>query len=269
LNVTATDLFEALLLGVVEGLTEFIPVSSTGHLILFGDLLGFQGPPGQVFEIVIQTGSILAVLWIYRARFLATAVGLFRDASATRFATNLLIAFLPALVVGALAHDFIKAVLFNPLVVSISLIVGGLAILAIERMGLKPTVDDVDAFDWRLSLKIGMCQLAAMIPGVSRSGATIMGALLMGTGRRAATEFSFFLAVPTLLAASVFDAYQAWGTLSQDNLVLIAAGFLSAFVAGAVVVSKLLHFVGNHGFAPFAWYRIAAGFGMLAILFWR
>jgi undecaprenyl-diphosphatase len=267
--VTAADLFEALLLGVVEGLTEFIPVSSTGHLILFGDLLGFRGPPGQVFEIVIQTGSILAVLWIYRARFFATAIGLFRDARATQFAMNLLIAFLPALLIGGLAHDFIKTVLFNPLVVSISLIVGGVAILAIERIGPKAVIDDVDAFDWRLSLKIGFCQVLAMIPGISRSGATIMGALFLGAGRRSATEFSFFLAVPTLLAASVFDAYKAWGTLSEDNLLLIAAGFLSAFVAGAVVVSKLLHFVGNHGFAPFAWYRIAAGIGMLTLLFFR
>lgn len=261
--------FEALLLGVVEGLTEFIPVSSTGHLILFGDLLGFQGPPGQIFEIIIQTGSIVAVLWIYRARFFATAAGLFREPRANQFAVNVLIAFLPAVAVGALAHDFIKAVLFNPLVVSISLIVGGFAILAIERLGPKPVVDDVDEFDWRLSLKIGLCQLAAMIPGISRSGATIMGALLLGAGRRSATEFSFFLAVPTLLGAGALDAYQAWGTLSDENLLLIAAGFISAFVAGAVVVSKLLHFVGNHGFAPFAWYRIAAGAGMLAILYWR
>jgi undecaprenyl-diphosphatase len=258
--------FEALLLGLVEGLTEFLPVSSTGHLILFGDLLGFQGPPGKVFEIVIQFGSIAAVCWLYRQRFFDAAFGLFREPKANRFAGNLVLAVLPALVVGALLHGFIKEFLFNTVVVSISLIVGGIAILLIERLARPARVHDVDDFSWTLSLQIGFCQVVAMIPGVSRAGATIMGALLLGADRRAATEFSFFLAVPTLLAASVFDLYANWDALGQHNLALIGAGFISAFLSAMAIVATMIDFVSRHGFAAFAWYRILVGASMLVLL---
>lgn len=260
-------LLEALLLGAVEGLTEFIPVSSTGHLILFGDLLGFQGPPGRVFEVVIQLGAILAVCWIYRGRLIDTAAGMLagRDA-AWRFALNILFGFLPAVVVGVLAHGFIKETLFNPYVVCTTLILGGLAILAIERLAPAPVVEEVDSFRFRLSLKIGLFQVLAMIPGVSRSGATIMGARLLGVGRAAATEFSFFLAIPTMLGATVYDLYKNHAGLTADGWLVIAAGFVAAFLAALLVVRRVIGFVSRHGFVPFAWYRIGLGTLMLGLL---
>ncbi len=261
---------EALLLGLVEGLTEFIPVSSTGHLILVGDLLGFEGPPGKVFEIVIQLGAILAVCWAYREKLAHTAAGVFDDPASFRFARNILAGFVPALVIGALAHGFIKRVLFSPWVVSVMLIVGGLAILAIERWLAgrpdHPRHHAAEDFSLGLSFKIGLAQTVAMIPGVSRSGATIMGALVLGADRRAATEFSFFLAVPTMLAATVYDLYKNWTALSLDSGLVIAVGFVAAFLAALVVVRQLIAFVSRHGFAPFAWYRIAVGAVMLGLL---
>lgn len=258
----------AALLGLVEGLTEFIPVSSTGHLILLVDLLGFQGPPGHVFEIVIQLGAILAVCWIYRARLLDTVLGLPSERRAQHFALIILIAFLPAAVVGALAHGFIKSVLFSPWVVSVSLLLGGIAILIIERLvvvdrALTPSVEKVG---YATALKIGLFQTLAMIPGVSRSGATIMGARLLGVDRPTAAEFSFFLAIPTMLGATVFDAYKNRGSLEGSGTLVIATGFVAAFLAGLLVVRKLVAFVSRHGFAPFAWYRIALGTAMLILL---
>jgi undecaprenyl-diphosphatase len=263
------DLFtlvSALLLGVVEGLTEFLPVSSTGHLILFGDLLGFEGPPGHVFEIVIQLGAILAVCWAYRRRFLDTVAGLFRQPRATRFALNLVVAFLPAAAIGAVAHGFIKSVLFSPAVVAAALVVGGLAILWIERVVGEGRVADVDDFSYGLAFKIGLCQVISMIPGVSRAGATIMGAMLLGVERRAATEFSFFLAVPTMLGATAYDVYKNWSHLTSDGWGVIGLGFVVAFISALAVVRTLIGFVGRHGFAPFAWYRIVAGAAMALIL---
>ena len=259
-------LIEALALGAVEGLTEFIPVSSTGHLILFAHLFGFDGPPGRVFEIVIQLGAILAVCLVYRKRLIETLLGLGKDVSARRFALNVFLAFLPAVVAGVLLHGFIKSVLFSPYVVCISLIVGGFVILFIERNFTSDRVPDVDSIDWKLALQIGLCQILAMIPGVSRSGATIMGARVLGLNRAAATEFSFFLAIPTMLAATVYDGYKNAGALSSDNWLLIGLGFAMAFVTAALVVSKLVSFVSRNGFGIFAWYRIAFGSLMLALL---
>ena len=259
-------LIETILLGLIEGLTEFIPVSSTGHLILFERLLGFEGPPGKVFEIVIQLGAILAVCWLYRQRLWRTLIGLTHDERAWRFALNVLFAFLPAMMVGAVAHGFIKEKLFNPYVVCVSLIVGGFAILAIEHYVRREHVATVDDFRFRLSLKIGVFQCLAMIPGVSRSGATIMGARLLGVSRPAAAEFSFFLAIPTMIAATVYDIYKNHQTIEPGNWLIIAIGFTVAFVAAMAVVSWLVDFVSRHGFGIFAWYRIAIGSAMLTWL---
>ncbi len=260
---------QAALLGLLEGLTEFIPVSSTGHLLLAVDLLGFQGPPGKVFEIAIQLGAILAVCWLYRDRLFGSLFRIGRDPEAQRFYGNLFFAVLPALLIGFFAHRFIKEVLFSPWVVSVALVVGGLAILAIERWKPAPTVGTVDDIRFRLALKIGLCQTVAMIPGVSRSGATILGAVLMGVNRRAATEFSFHLAVPTMAAATAYDLYKNWAALDLSAGAVIAVGFLTAFLAAMLVVRSVVGFVARHGFVPFAWYRIAIGSTMLAILLLR
>ncbi|MSP50502.1 MAG: undecaprenyl-diphosphate phosphatase [Alphaproteobacteria bacterium] len=260
------NLFAAVFLGLVEGLTEFIPVSSTGHLILLVDLLGFQGPPGKVFEVVIQLGAILAVCVVYLARLWRVAIGLPADPRARRFAVAVILAFLPAAVIGVFAHGFIKSVLFSPWVVSASLILGGLAILAIEAKPRPTAVKEVEEFSALLALKIGFCQVLAMIPGVSRSGATILGALLLGVERRAAAEFSFFLAIPTMLGAATFDLYKNRHDLTFDGGVLIAVGFVVAFLSALAVVRVVVDFVSRRGFAPFGWYRIAVGTIMLMIL---
>lgn len=259
-------LLEAALLGLVEGLTEFIPVSSTGHLILLIDLLGFQGPPGKVFEITIQLGAILAVCWLFREKIWQVIKGLPNDRHAQMFAAKILVAFLPAMVIGALAHGFIKSVLFSPLVVAVALVVGGVIILLIERLPLKAHTHAIESMSLPHAFKIGLCQVVAMIPGVSRSGATIMGALLLGTDRRAATEFSFFLAIPTMLAATVYDIYKNRDALSFDNGLVIAVGFVTAFLAAMLVVHSLIRFVSTHGFKPFAYYRIVIGSVMLILL---
>jgi len=258
------DLFGAALLGVVEALTEFLPVSSTGHLILAGELIGFQGPPGKVFEVVIQVGAILAVVVVYWRRFWDVLIGLGRDPAANRFVTAVLLAFLPAAVIGALLHGYIKAFLFTPLVVAIAMIAGGIAILVIERNRPVPSVNQIEQFTPKLALIIGLIQCVAMIPGVSRSGATILGALLMGVTRKTAAEFSFFLAVPTLAGAALYDVYKSRAVLSMDGLELIAVGFLAAFIVSLWVIHWFVGFVSRHGFGPFAWYRIIVG-GVLLI----
>jgi len=262
-------LLKALLIGVVEGLTEFLPISSTGHIILIQDLIGFEGPPGRVFEIVIQFGAVLAVCLVYWRKLISTLLGLFREPVATRFAVNVVIAFLPAAVIGVLAKDYITAYLFNPWTVSVALILGGVAILAIEKFAGRGEVESVDEFTPLLALKIGICQVISMIPGVSRSGATIMGARVLGVRRAAATEFSFFLAIPTMLGASVYSAYKSASELSGSNWALIGIGFVAAFLAALVVVRGLIAFISRHGFAPFAWYRIVLGFLMLGLLLAR
>ena len=258
---------EAALLGFVEGLTEFLPVSSTGHLILFVNLLGFEGPPGKVFEVAIQLGAILAVCLVYFARLWRVVVGLKDDPRAWRFVFAILLGFLPAAVLGAALHGFIKTVLFNPTVVCVSLIVGGIAILVVERFLPTPRYHEIERFPASLALKVGLFQSIAMIPGVSRSGATILGALLMGVDRRTAAEFSFFVAIPTMAGAVTYDLYKNWSSMNMDGAVLIGIGFVMAFLSGGLVVKALLDFVGRYGFSPFGWYRIAIGIAMLAFLY--
>ena len=263
------NLVVAAVLGLVEGLTEFIPVSSTGHLILLVDLLGFQGPHGKVFEVVIQLGAILAVCVVYFTRLWRVLIGLASDPGARRFAAAIIIAFLPAAVIGALAHGFIKSMLFSPWVVSASLILGGLAILAIEARPRPATIHRVEDFSPLLALKIGFFQVIAMIPGVSRSGATILGALLMGVYRKVAAEFSFFLAIPTMLGAATYDLFKNRHDLSFDGGLLIAVGFIVAFLSALAVVRFVVDFISRHGFTPFGWYRIAVGTIMLMVLMSR
>ena len=259
----------ALLLGLIEGLTEFLPVSSTGHLILAVDLIGFRGPPGQVFEVVIQLGAIGAVCWEYFGRFARAAAGFRHDPEQFRFVRNILLAFLPTVVIGAFAYSFIKAYLFDPWVVVAALVLGGVAILIIERNLPEPRHHSVEKMPAPTAFAVGLCQVVSMVPGVSRAGATIMGGLMLGMDRRTATEFSFFLAVPTMLAASVLDLYKNWEHMEGDNLLVIALGFAAAFVSALTVVRWLIGFVSRHGFAPFAWYRIAVGVVMATFLFLR
>lgn len=261
------DLLNAAFLGIVEGLTEFLPVSSTGHLILFVDLLGFQGPPGHVFEVVIQLGAILAILVLYWQKFLMVLVELPRAKPAQHFVRNIALAFLPAMVVGAFAHDTIKTALFNPTVVAWALIIGGIAILAIEKFKPAPSIASTEEMGWKTALAIGLIQCISMIPGVSRSGATIMGALMCRVERKAAAEFSFFLAIPTMLAATTYDLYKARHDLTADGMDQIAVGFVVSFIVALLVVKWLVRFVQHHGFQPFAWYRIAVGAAILGLTF--
>jgi undecaprenyl-diphosphatase len=261
--------WQVILLGLIEGLTEFIPVSSTGHLLLAGHFLGFQSP-GKTFEVLIQLGAIVAILAVYCGRLWRLLIGLPRDPSARRFVSGVLLAFLPAAVIGAGLHKFIKTVLFDtPALVCATLVLGGVALLMVDRLNFRPRYKDVVDYPPSLAFKIGLFQCLAMIPGVSRSGATIVGALLMGADKRSATEFSFFLAMPTMAGAFAYDLYKNWSILKPDDVVGIAFGFSTAFVAGVVVVRYLLDFVSRHGFAPFAWWRIIAGgmgLGALAVL---
>ncbi len=257
-------LCKALILGVVEGLTEFLPISSTGHLILVGDLLDFNDDKGKLFEIVIQSGAILAVCWEYRVRLWGVARGVRSDALARRFVTNLMVAFLPAAVLGLLFAKAIKAHLFHPVPVALAFIVGGVLILWAERRQHTIRIQDVDEMDWRDALKIGFAQALALIPGTSRSGATIIGGLFFGLSRRAATEFSFFLAIPTLIAATLYDLYKHRDLLQADDLGLFAVGFVASFVSAFVAVKGLLRFISRHDFSVFAWYRIVFGVVVLA-----
>jgi undecaprenyl-diphosphatase len=260
-------LLKALALGVIEGLTEFLPVSSTGHLIIAGDLLNFTGERAKVFTIAIQLGAILAVVWQYRERFRMAVAGLGSDPRARRFVLNLLVAFLPAAVIGVLAHKTIKTWLFSPLTVAVALVAGGLVILWVERRERTPRVAHIDDMTWRDALKVGLAQCLAMIPGVSRSGATIMGGMLFGLSRESATLFSFFLAVPTMLGATVYDTWKSRDLLTLDDLGLIAAGFVAAFVAALFTVRALVTYIARHSFRPFAWYRIAFG-GVVLLTWW-
>lgn len=256
----------ALLLGLIEGLTEFIPVSSTAHVLLAGHFLGFESP-GNTFAVLIQLGAILAILLVYFSKLLAIAKALPTSAKARRFVISILLAFLPAAVIGALAHGFIKSVLFEtPMLICVVLIIGGFILLAVDRMKLTPRYTDVMDYPPLLALKIGFFQCLAMIPGTSRSGATIVGALLMGTDKRSAAEFSFFLAMPTMLGAFTLDLYKNRDALSFNDATIIAIGFVAAFVSGLFVVRSLLDFVSRRGFAPFAWWRIAIGLiGLIAL----
>jgi undecaprenyl-diphosphatase len=267
--MTLYDTFSAALLGLLEGLTEFIPVSSTGHLILLEDLIGFKGPPGNVFDIVIQLGAILAICVVYFNRLWRVLVTAPVSSGARRFIAAVLLAFLPAAVIGAFAHRFIKEVLFSPWVVAVSLILGGIAILLIERLPHRRLYDSVESIPLPRALAVGFCQCLAMVPGVGRAGATIMGALLLGVERRTAAEFSFFLAIPTMFGASVYDLYKNRATLDMSGAGLIAIGFVVAFIAAFPVVRWLVDYVGRHGFGVFAWYRIGIGALALLLLFLR
>ncbi len=280
-------LLKALILGVIEGLTEFLPVSSTGHLIIFGDLLNYTDEKSKVFKIVIQFAAILAVCWDYRARLtdrLAQAVDVtrryaqvefnengvwhslprFLREDSIRFWFNLFVAFLPAAVLGLLFYKMIKAYLFNPLVVASMLILGGLVILYIEKRAYHPRLNTVEEMDWKDALKVGFAQAMAMIPGTSRSGATIMGGLIFGLSRKTAAEFSFFLAIPTMFAATVYDIYKNWAQFDSADVPVFAVGFVASFFAAMIAVKAFIKFVSNNSFTPFAWYRIAFGLVVLA-----
>jgi undecaprenyl-diphosphatase len=261
--------WQVILLGLIEGLTEFIPVSSTGHLLLVGHFLGFRSP-GKTFEVLIQLGAILAILSVYAARLLRLLVDLPSDARTRRFVIAILVAFLPAMAIGAVAHGFIKSVLFEtPWLICITLILGGIVLFIVDRLPLQPRYHDVMDLPLTSALAIGFFQCLAMIPGVSRSGSTIVGALLLGADKRAATEFSFFLAMPTMAGAFAYDLYKSHHLLSFDDTLNIALGFAVSFVAGVLVVRYLLDFVSRHGFAPFAWWRIIVGglgLGALVVL---
>ena len=260
------SIVSALVLGLIEGLTEFIPVSSTAHVVLAGHFLGFESP-GNAFAVLIQLGAILAILAVYAGKLIHIAVTLPSSPQSRRFVFSILLAFLPAAVIGALAHDFIKTVLFEtPALICVVLIVGGVILYAIDRLPLKPRYTDAMTYPPSLAFKIGLCQCLAMIPGTSRSGATIAGALLMGTDKRSAAEFSFFLAMPTMVGAFTLDLLKNWQYLKQDDLMLIAVGFAAAFVSGLFVVRSLLDFVSRRGFAPFAIWRIVIGaLGLVAL----
>lgn len=263
----ATTLLHALILGIVEGLTEFLPVSSTGHLILAGDLLNFNDEKGKVFEIVIQFGAILAVVWEYRAKIGQILTGLPHDRGAQRFALNLAIAFMPAAVLGLLFHKTITALLFQPIPVALAFIIGGLVILWAERRRHEVRIVMLEQLGVLDALKLGLAQALALIPGTSRSGATIIGGLLFGLSRQAATEFSFFLAIPTLTAATFYQAYSERALFSAADMPMFAVGFVAAFVSAFLCVRWLLRYIGSHDFTSFAWYRIA--FGVLVIMTWK
>ncbi len=278
MEATAVYYLKALILGVLEGLTEFIPVSSTAHLLIVGEWLNFSSDDHKVFEVVIQFGSILAVIWLFRQRLWQLVHGVFtgkRDE--LLFCRNLLIAFMPAVVVGMLIIQYIKQVLYNqPMVFVFTLVIGGLIMLWVERRpgyakdsnetvsGQRATAHRLEEISWRQALAVGLAQCLAMVPGTSRSGATIIGGMMAGIQRKTATEFSFFLAMPTMLAATVYDLYKHGSALSSDQAGAIAIGFVAAFLSALVVVRAVLRFVSKRTYRPFAWYRIALG-GVLLI----
>ncbi|MCF8707721.1 undecaprenyl-diphosphate phosphatase [Rhizorhapis sp. SPR117] len=255
-----SDILTVILLGIVEGLTEFIPVSSTGHLVLAGELLGFESQTSGTFEIVIQLGAILAVVVLYWKRFWQVLIGLGgANPAAIAFTRNIALGFLPSAVIGLIIYKAVKAMLESPIIVAVALIVGGIAILIIERMVKEPRTFMVEGMGWKTALGVGIIQCLSMIPGVSRSGATIMGALSLGVERKTAAEFSFFLAVPTMLAASGYDLLKSGGSLGADDWAAIAIGFVVSFVVALIVIKWFIGVVSKYGFAPFAWYRIVAG----------
>ncbi len=276
-------LIKAAILGIVEGLTEFLPVSSTGHLILVGSLLDFNDAKAHVFDIFIQAGAILAVCWEYRARLISTFAGITHDPRAQRFVINLAIAFMPLAVLGLLFNKQIKTALFHPVPVAIAFIVGGVIIMFAEywyKARVKAQMEQlreeqpgvvapaliasVDDLQWKDALKLGLAQCAALIPGTSRSGATIIGGLFFGLSRKCATEFSFFLAIPTLLAATLYSVWKDRALLSSADVPLFSVGFVFAFVSAFLCVRWLLRYISSHDFTPFAWYRIVFGLVVLA-----
>ena len=257
---------KTVIMGLVEGATEFLPISSTGHLIIAGDLLGFLTKEKRdIFEIIIQLGAILAVCWAFKQRLVDTVSTLTKEAEAQHFVRNLAIAFMPAAVLGLAFHHAIKAYLFSPLTVAIALIVGGFAILLIEKLPLETPTKSVDDITAKQALQIGFAQSLALVPGVSRAGATILGGMIFGLNRTVATEFSFFLAIPIMFAATGYDLLKSWRLLSADDLTIFAVGFVTAFLSALVAVQFLIRFVQTHNFVPFAWYRIV--FGALILIY--
>ena len=259
-------LWKTVVLGIVEGITEFLPVSSTGHLILVGDWLGFTGPVAATFEIFIQLGAILAVVWHYRVRLWTVAERL-GTPEGRAFWLPLLIAFLPAAIIGLLLHDWIKAVLFSPLVVAVALVVGGFVILLVERLHPRDMVVDAGRMPLKTALGIGLAQVLALIPGTSRSAATILGGFALGCSRQAATEFSFYLAIPVLGAASLYDLYKSRDLLGAGDVPFFTVGTIVSFVTALIVIRAFLKFVSANDFKVFAWYRIAFGL-LLAAYYW-
>ena len=261
------DIIKATILGVVEGLTEFIPVSSTGHLLLVGHFFGFDDESfGKSFDVLIQFGAILALLSIYAVRLWQLFIGMFNDSQARRFIIGVLIAFLPAAVIGATAYKFIKEVLFNPWIVCVSLIVGGAILFWVDRLKLKPRYHEATGFTMPMYLGIGIAQCLSMIPGVSRSGATIVSAMLLGADRRAAAEFSFWLAMPTMAGAFAYDLYKNHAQMTSGNVMLVAIGFVVSFICAWFVVKTFLDYVSRHGFKLFAWWRVIVGAAGLVAL---
>lgn len=259
--------FQAIILGIVEGLTEFLPISSTGHQIIVADLIDFGGERAMAFNIIIQLGAILAVVWEFRSKIFQVVHGLPTQPRARRFTANLLIAFMPAVVLGVLFADLIHEYLFNPITVAVALVVGGVIMLWAEKRDHRVSVDHVDDMHWSHALKIGLVQCLAMIPGTSRSGSTIIGGLLFGLSRKAATEFSFFLAMPTMVGAAVYSGYKYRDLFQPADLPVFAIGFVVSFIFAMIAVRALLKFIANHSYAVFAWYRIA--FGLLILATWQ
>jgi undecaprenyl-diphosphatase len=259
--------FQALILGIVEGLTEFLPISSTGHQIIVADLINFGGERAAAFNIIIQLGAILAVVWEFRAKILEIVTGLPTQRKAQRFTVNLLIAFFPAVILGIIFADKIHEYLFNPITVAVALVVGGIIMLWAEKREHVVRVDHVDDMHWTDALKIGCAQCLAMIPGTSRSGSTIIGGLLFGLSRKAATEFSFFLAMPTMVGAAVYSGYKFKDAFQMADLPIIVIGFVTSFVFAMIAVRSLLKFIANHSYAVFAWYRIV--FGLVILATWQ
>lgn len=260
------DTLAALILGILEGLTEFIPVSSTGHLLLLGHFIGFESA-GRAFEVVIQLGAVLAVLSVYAAKLLGVARAAPHDPDARRFILSVLLAFVPAVFIGVMAHDFIKTVLFEtPKLIAIMLIVGGVILLFVDRLAVNPKYEDATKLPLPVAIKIGFIQCLAMIPGTSRSGATIVGALAMGVSKRAAAEFSFFLSMPTMFGAFVYDLYKNRDVIDSSAAGIIAIGFIAAFISAVFVVRWLLGYVSNHGYRLFGWWRIVVGAVALTLL---
>ncbi len=256
--------WKALILGIVEGLTEFLPISSTGHLIVVGNLLNFNDERGKLFEIVIQSAAILAVMWEYRAKIMLVLAGLQRrEAAAQRFTFNIMIAFMPLALIGLAFGKHIKEALFNPITVAVTSIIGALFILWAEKRQHTVSVVSVDDLNWKDGLKIGCAQALALIPGTSRSGATIIGGLFFGLSRKAATEFTFFLAMPTLIAATLYDLYKERALLSSDDWGMWTIGFIASFISAFLCVRWLLRYISSHDFTVFAWYRIV--FGMVVL----
>lgn len=259
--------FQALILGIVEGLTEFLPISSTGHQIIVADLLNFGGERAMAFNIIIQLGAILAVVWEFRRKILDVVTGLPTQRNAQRFTVNLLIAFLPAVVLGVIFADLIHEYLFNPITVATALVIGGVIMLWAERREHVIHAETVDDITWKDALKVGFAQCLAMIPGTSRSGSTIIGGLLFGLSRKAATEFSFFLAMPTMVGAAVYSGYKYRDLFQPADLPVFAVGFVVSFIFAMIAVRGLLKFIASHSYAVFAWYRIA--FGLLILATWQ